>query len=151
MRVDATFDDIYFHPPVPGDFNSDRVLDVEDIDLLTDELTRPTPRYRPQFDLNEDDTVDLADHEIWVHELKNTWYGDANLDLEFNTGDLVQVLRAGKYETQQYASWAEGDWNGDGVFGTDDLVKSHLRMAATRRDRGRMRRRYRSRERACYW
>ncbi len=122
--VNVTYDDIYFHPPVPGDFNSDRILDVEDIDLLTDELILPVPRYRPQFDVNDDRKVDTLDHEMWVHELKNTWYGDADLNLEFNTGDLVHVLGAGKYETQQSAGWAEGDWNGDGVFGTGDLVKA---------------------------
>ena len=32
------------------------------------------------------------------------------------------MLASGKYETQQYASWSEGDWNGDGVFDTGDFV-----------------------------
>ena len=109
---------------LPGDFNVNEVLDVEDIDLLTDELILPVPRYRPQFDLNDDKIVDLADHEIWVHDLKNTWFGDGDLNGEFNTGDLVQVLTAGRYETRRSAGWAEGDWNGDGVFGTGDLVKA---------------------------
>jgi hypothetical protein len=39
-----------------------------------------------------------------------------------NTGDLVQVSGAGEYETQQEAGWGEGDWNGDGVFDTGDVV-----------------------------
>ena len=125
-RVDVTFDDIYFHPPVPGDFNSDRVLDVEDIDLLTDEVIRPTPRYRPQFDLNKDRSVDLIDHEIWVHELKNTWYGDADLSGEFSSDDFVQVSEAGKYETGQVAGWDEGDWNADRRFNSDDFVTAFI-------------------------
>ena len=33
---------------------------------------------------------------IWVNDLKNTWIGDANLDLEFNSGDMVQVFVAGQ-------------------------------------------------------
>ena len=56
---------------LPGDFNVNDVLDVEDIDLLSYEIRRG--RYRPQFDLNDDESVDLADHEIWVHDVKNTW------------------------------------------------------------------------------
>jgi hypothetical protein len=84
------------------------------------------------FDLNGDGGIDLEDHRIWVKEWKNTWYGDANLDDEFNSSDFVQVFAAGKYETGwvdewgivrgETASWAEGDWNGDGVFGSSDLV-----------------------------
>jgi hypothetical protein len=65
-----------------------------------------------------------VDHSVWVKDLKRTRYGDANLDGQFNTGDLVQVLGAGKYETQELAGWSEGDWNGDGVFNTGDLVKA---------------------------
>ena len=74
------------------------------------------------FDLNTDSVVDHDDHSIWVKDLKNTWYGDASLDGEFTTADIVQVFQAGKYETQQYAGWGEGDWNGDGVFSTADFV-----------------------------
>lgn len=38
--------------------------------------------------------------------------GDANLDGQFNQLDLVQVLQAGKYQTNQPAIWIDGDWNG---------------------------------------
>lgn len=76
--------------------------------------------------LNDDDL------RVWIKDLKQTWYGDANLDGEFNSSDLVQVFTAGWYEKgrvesaygQVYegAEWAEGDWNGDAKFGTSDLV-----------------------------
>ena len=56
-------------------------------------------------------------------------YGDANLDGDFNSMDLVQVLRAGKYETSQTAEWSEGDWNLDGVFDRKDLVAALQRGA----------------------
>ncbi len=102
--------------PVLGDFDRDGLLTVADIDRLVPGSTDL------QFDLDANGVVDLADRTVWVKSLVQTWYGDANLDGEFNTGDLVQVLETGKYETQQYASWSEGDWNGDGVFGTGDLV-----------------------------
>ncbi len=106
----------------PGDLDASGQLDANDLDLLSLEIR--TAENRRGFDLNSDQLVDEKDHEVWVKELKNTWFGDANLDGEFNTGDLVQVLGTGKYETQEYASWSEGDWNGDGVFGTGDLVKA---------------------------
>lgn len=48
--------------------------------------------------------------------------GDANQDLKFDQRDLVQVQQAGKYLTDQPATWEEGDWNGDGVFDQEDIV-----------------------------
>ena len=65
-----------------------------------------------------------------------TWYGDANLDGEFDSGDMVQVFTAGRYETNPIldtsgrllnpASWSEGDWNGDGVFDSSDMVTAFV-------------------------
>ncbi len=127
--LDITFDDVYFTsvPPILGDFNYDRVVDVRDIELLSREIAKTVPSL--EFDLNEDQEIDLIDHDIWVHAVKNTWLGDANLDGEFDTGDLVQVLEAGKYEkmigdtSRCYpASWDEGDWNADRCFNTNDIV-----------------------------
>ena len=57
-----------------------------------------------------------------MNDLKNSWIGDANLDLEFNSGDMVQVFVKGKYETNEDAKWEEGDWNGDLKFGSGDMV-----------------------------
>ena len=63
--------------------------------------------------------------------------GDSNLDRQFNTADIVQVLSANKFEQDVDATWAEGDWNGapddafryggdpppgDGRFTTLDIV-----------------------------
>ncbi len=60
--------------------------------------------------------------------------GDANMDLEFNQLDLVQVMVAGKYLTGQPSIWGEGDWNGapggepgfpptgDGFFNQLDII-----------------------------
>ena len=38
--------------------------------------------------------------------------GDADMDLDFDQLDLVQVQIAAKYLTGQVATWGEGDWNG---------------------------------------
>ena len=68
--------------------------------------------------------MSLDDHRHWVKELKHTYLGDANLDGEFNSTDLVDVLAAGEYEDNiaVNSSWAEGDWNTDGEFTSADLV-----------------------------
>ncbi len=103
-----------------GDFNADGLLDAIDIDLLTQEVRAQTNSL--PFDLNGDQLVDQADRVVWVTDLKRTYFGDANLDAEFNSGDLVAVFGSGKYENDVQASWSEGDWDGDGQFGTGDLV-----------------------------
>ena len=59
---------------------------------------------------------------VWVGDLFNSWIGDANLDGEFNSGDLVVVLSAGTYEADVDAVWSTGDFNGDGRANSSDLV-----------------------------
>ena len=78
------------------------------------------------FDLNQDGVIDNKDHRIWVHEIKITWYGDANLDGDFGEGDIVLMFQAGKFETGLSATWQQGDFNGDGVFGSSDLVTAFI-------------------------
>ena len=48
--------------------------------------------------------------------------GDANSDGQFNQDDLDQVAASSKYMSGQPATYAEGDWNGDGVFDQLDIV-----------------------------
>lgn len=60
--------------------------------------------------------------------------GDADMDLDFDQLDLVQVQIAAKYLTGNPASWGEGDWNGapggspgappvgDGLFDQRDVI-----------------------------
>ena len=52
----------------------------------------------------------------------NTYVGDSNLDGEFNSSDFVVVFTAGKYESGEAATYAEGDWNGDMLFNSSDFV-----------------------------
>jgi Zn-dependent M28 family amino/carboxypeptidase len=107
---------------LPGDFDGDTLLSVQDIDLLTAEIRKDEPRF--WFDADGNEIVDGDDRTWWVHELKNTYFGDANLDGEFNSGDLTLVLQAGQYEDgiASNSTWATGDWNGDNEFDTSDLV-----------------------------
>ena len=118
--VHSSFDDITFTFPGPlGDFNNDGDLDVDDLDSLMRHLNSDRNAY---FDVNDDWLLDEKDFTMWVTELKNTWFGDANLDGEFNSGDFVSVFQAGKFEQSVAASWSEGDWNGDGEFSSGDFV-----------------------------
>ena len=141
----------------PGDFNVNDVLDVEDIDLLSLEIR--LGRYRPQFNLNDDEFVNLTDHAIWVHELKHTWYGDADLNGEFNSNDMVQVFQAGKYEIGWVSHRASSIIapTGPKATGTPTACSTaptwlrHLLMAGMSRDRDRMWRRCRSRGRGRCW
>jgi hypothetical protein len=104
----------------PGDFDWSRGLDVRDIDQLSAHL--PGGGSDPKFDLNGDLSVNDTDRTLWVHDPKKTWFGDANLDGQSNSSDLVEVFQAGRYETGTAAGWAAWDCDGDGAFASGDLV-----------------------------
>jgi hypothetical protein len=105
---------------LPGDFNSNGVLDEPDVNDLSAEILAGTNTAR--FDLTGDAAVNSADLTQWVSVLKKTWFGDANLDGLFNSSDFVDVFTDGKYETGQSANWGEGNWNADGKFDSGDFV-----------------------------
>ena len=107
-----------------GDFDRTLSLNLEDLDELTGQSA--LGMNTPVFDLNGDTFVNEIDVKIWVKDLKNSWVGDANLDLEFNSADFLQVFKAGTYEQDESAVWSEGDWNGDGFFDTTDLVAAFV-------------------------
>ena len=121
----AAFDDISsVSLVVPGDYNHNRTLDVGDLDLQADAIVMGN--HPPAYDLTDDGLVNIDDRLYWVHQLKNTWLGDADLNGDFNSTDMVQVFVAGKYETGDGAGWAEGDWNGNGVFNSGDMVAAFV-------------------------
>ncbi|MEZ6120649.1 MAG: hypothetical protein R3C28_29295 [Pirellulaceae bacterium] len=95
-------------------------------ELGIDELTTAvrTGQTDDRYDVNQDGVVNQDDRTFWVHELRNTYFGDANLDGEFNSGDLVTVFNAGQFEdgVANNSDWASGDWSGDGEFDTSDFV-----------------------------
>ena len=111
---------------LPGDFNNDGVLDAADIDLLTVEANAGTNN--ASFDLNNDALVNGADREVWVNDLRRTWFGDSNLDGIFNSSDFVSVFTAGEYEDAAAgnSTWGTGDWNGDLEFNSSDFVTAFV-------------------------
>jgi hypothetical protein len=121
----AAFDDISSVSLVlPGDYNRNRTLDVGDLDLQADAIVMGNNP--PEYDLTGDGLVNTDDRVFWVHELKSTWFGDADLDGEFDSADLIRAFVAGKYETGEKAGWAEGDWNGNGTFDSSDMVAAFV-------------------------
>ena len=121
------FDDVRFRSVsgwVDGDFNVNQELDVADLNALQ-KVVRAVPASETDvrfYDLTTDERVDQDDIATWVHSLANTYFGDANLDGEFNSSDLISVLAAGTYETDVDAGWASGDFDGSGRFDTGDLI-----------------------------
>jgi hypothetical protein len=104
--------------PLVGDFNGNGALDADDLDLLGAAAGSTESR----FDLNSDGAVDFSDREFWVRQLGMTWFGDANLDGEFNTSDLINALAAGTYEADVDAGWTSGDFDGSRRFNSGDLI-----------------------------
>ena len=108
----------------PFDYNGDGVLDIGDLDLLSAEVKAGTNN--ASFDVNGDGAVDSTDiaHYVEGPDTLNTWVGDANLDSEFNSGDLVSLFSAGQFEDgiAMNSTWASGDFNGDGEFDSGDFV-----------------------------
>ncbi len=105
-----------------GDFDRNGVLDAADIDALT--RAARSGQNPAQFDVNADGKVDQSDRRIWVVERMTTYFGDANLNGQFGTEDLVHAFLRGKYNVPDAldVSWEDGDWNGDGIFDSSDLV-----------------------------
>lgn len=103
-----------------GDFDADGILGIADIDALTRQVASGLNAV--PFDLNVDGVVDPIDINIWIKGLAQSWIGDVNLDLEFNSNDLVLLFQTAKYETDTTATWSTGDWNGDARFNSADLV-----------------------------
>lgn len=105
-----------------GDFDGDGTLGFSDINMLS---RAARSRWKePQFDLNQDGVLNGLDVERWVHEKKMTYFGDADLNGEFASSDLVNVFAAGEYEDDMKlnSAWSTGDWDGDGDFTTSDFV-----------------------------
>jgi hypothetical protein len=110
-------------PATRGDFNNDGRADITDVDRLIAALRTHSYGWR-RYDLDDTKTVESGDLTQLIQGVLYTWFGDANLDGQFNTNDLVAVFQGGQYEdgTKGNSTWATGDWNGDGDFTSRDLV-----------------------------
>ena len=111
-----------FKVAIQGDFNIDCQLTAEDIDLLAAAVR--DGKYESLYDLDQNKLLDQEDQRIWVEELKRTYFGDTDLDGEFNSDDIVAVFQAGLYEDtiSNNSTWVTGDWDGDGEAASSDFV-----------------------------
>ncbi len=118
---------------VNGDLDFDGQLTVADLDQVMQRTahceagcTLVGATRLITFDIDLDGVIDREDGRVWVEELKGTYFGDANLDGEFNSDDLTLVFQAGEYEDEllRNSTWATGDWNGDRDFDSGDLVRA---------------------------
>jgi hypothetical protein len=119
MFADLQFLD-EFTGGLDGDFDGGGSLDAGDIDDLTAQSAGGL--HPAAYDLNSDALVNDQDIGVWIRDLFNSWIGDANLDGEFNSSDLVAVLSSGTYEADVNSVWSTGDFNGDGRTNSGDLV-----------------------------
>lgn len=118
------FDSLLIRGIPRGDFDRSGHFNVADIDLLSFAVRNETELHNS--DLNKDGSVDQSDRQYWLHDLAHTYFGDANLDGEFNSTDFVVVFDAGEYEDgiEVNSTWATGDWNGDGEFDSGDFISA---------------------------
>jgi hypothetical protein len=112
----------------PGDLDDAAGLAAADVDLLGHRLRNQLfmSWQFEMFDLNGDSMINTGDLDTWVQDFKGTWYGDANLDGQFDSSDLIDVLAAGQYEDgiAENSGWATGDWDADRDFTSSDLLRA---------------------------
>ncbi len=108
----------------PGDFNSNGRIDVADVNLLLEAIYEGSTDIL--FDVDGNLVVDEDDLAFWVGDIAITWFGDADLNGEFNSSDLVQVFQRGEYEDGflENSRWDGGDWTGDLEFDSADFVQA---------------------------
>jgi uncharacterized membrane protein len=107
-------------PTMPGDFNGDQQLSAADIDeLIRQSASATNPAV---YDLNTDLLVNVDDVNVWIRDLFQSWIGDADLNGQFNSSDLVQVLASGTFEADVDSVWSTGDFDGNGRTKSADLV-----------------------------
>jgi RNA polymerase sigma-70 factor (ECF subfamily) len=78
-----------------------------------------------RFDRDGDGTTSTMDDlAMLVERPANSYFGDENVDGDFNSSDFGRVLAVGKYEddTAANSTGAKGDWNADGEFSSADLI-----------------------------
>ena len=107
---------------IPGDFNNDNAVTVEDIDHLCGAIRGGATDLR--YDIDGGGSVDLADFDALIFGVIGTTVGDSNVDGVFDSSDLILVFQRNEYEDSivDNSTWADGDWGCDGEFDSGDLV-----------------------------
>lgn len=106
-----------------GDFNSDGVWNVDDIDMLTTAIA--TQETTSKYDLDIDGRVSSTDVDIWLsiaaeqnHFVSPYLLGDANLDGVVDAEDLNQI--AIHWQSPE-TDWSKGNFIPDSIVDAHDL------------------------------
>jgi hypothetical protein len=109
-------------PSPIGDFDANDVLDVGDVDLLTARILGGYIRdwWLPaaMFDVNDDSTINALDLQTWVTDLKQTHFGDADLNGTVDFPDFVSLAN----HFGQAGGWGDGDFDLSGDVQFPDFV-----------------------------
>ena len=112
---------------LPGDMNSDGMLNVADIDALQSQLA--DGGFQGRFDLTKDGVIDGADVDHLMENIFKTHKGDANLDGSVDFNDFLTL--AGNFGRND-TSWSMGDFNLDGTISFSDFVELAANFGFTR-------------------
>ena len=107
-------------PALVGDFDDDGIVDADDIDAYIGNIGQPATGDLAELNLDDDEVITLADHEMLVtvyvqtsNGLTGTALGDADLNGTIDVlGDAFTLV--GSLGTMSDASWSQGDFNADG-------------------------------------
>ena len=99
-----------------GDFDENGAIAAADIDLLSEAVSYGSAK--SVYDLDQDDIVDLADHEFWAEEIAGTRFGDADLNGTVEFADFLQLTA----NFGQATGWGGGDFDGNGIAEFSDFL-----------------------------
>ncbi len=106
---------------VPGDFDGDGIVDIDDIESLIDVIY--ANGFDASMDFDDNGMIDEEDIIRWVRSLFESHLGDANLDGKVDPTDL-SVL--GVNWQHALRNWSGGDFHGDGITDRVDLNKQGM-------------------------
>lgn len=106
----------YLNNVVLGDLDSNKILTVADIDVLTAAIQNGETT--KNWDINADLQVDAKDINTLIIEFIGTQPGDTNHDGTVNIVDLARLAS----NFGDNGGWAEGDFNGDETINIQDLA-----------------------------
>lgn len=98
-----------------GDFDSNGILEVADINLLSANVGGTDD----MFDLTNDGQITEADREFWVTDLKETFFGDADLNGTVEFSDFLTL--SGNFG--ESGGWEHGDFDGSGLVDFTDFLR----------------------------